>query len=455
MDEGDCVPRSRFLPNPEPAINRSARPSKSGSGSEPTSESGNKRTDLTPKSVISTSRLLSRALGAGFVVLALAIVIVLMTRFGEGSPSSLPADNRLAENREATAAEIVSTLEVVPPSVSEQPVATPSNFRTAIVTPFLPPTELAVQTTRPFARPANELGRIPILMYHNFVHKPENTDDLNLTFDQFRGQLDWLRENDFVMVGLNSVIHREFDIPAGKRPAILTFDDSSAGQFRLQESEDGGFEVDPDTAVGVLEAYGEQYPEFAGPAFFGVLPFNCFTSKDDSSTCEERLTWLVEHGYEVGNHTYGHQDLTDVSDQRLKDEIVVAQQWLDERIEGPNNLSNVLVLPYGAYPEAAHHKALLFEGFVYEGEPLHLELVLEVGGGPVSSPYSIRWAANQMRCHTDPASFEYWADQFTNGDMQVYVSDGDPNVLTMPSGWEEYVNVTLLMEDGLTLNVVD
>src|SRR6187549_1871505 len=80
-----------------------------------------------------------------------------------------------------------------------------------IPTPTVPPSEAPVTPTEapppgPLPTPTpttlddagiahyrpNELGRIPILMFHGFTHDPEYTDNWTVTFDQFRDVLQWL-----------------------------------------------------------------------------------------------------------------------------------------------------------------------------------------------------------------------------------------------------------------------
>ncbi|HYH12503.1 MAG TPA: polysaccharide deacetylase family protein, partial [Thermomicrobiales bacterium] len=304
----------------------------------------------------------------------------------------------------------------------------------------------------------NELGGVPIIMYHAFVHDIASTDEWTLTFDQFREQLDWFRENDFVMVGMQSMIDGRFDVPAGKRPIILTFDDSSAGQFGLQEAPGGGYEVKPDTAVGVLEEYARQYPEFAGPAFFAVLPWNCFESEGDPSSCEERLNWLIDHGYEVGNHTYDHVDMTDVSSEFFAESIGSMKQWINERIpQGPGNLSDVLVMPFGAFPDRDLHpdqRSWLAEGFWYMGEPVNLDLVLAVNGGPAFSPYSVSfYPAETFRIASEPGVLGYWQEQITSGESLIFESDGDPDTVTVPASYQDAVDTGKLQSKGLELRV--
>lgn len=308
------------------------------------------------------------------------------------------------------------------------------------------------------ATPPNELGGVPIIMYHAFVHNEENTDEWTLTYDQFREHLDWFRDHDFVMVGMQSMVDGRFDVPAGKRPIVLTFDDSSSGQFGLHEAEGGCYEVEPETAVGILEEYRSEYPDFAGPAFFAVLPWKCFASDDDPSSCEERLNWLVEHDYEVGNHTCDHVDMTDVSAEFFTESIDSMEVWINALIpEGKGNLSDVLVMPFGAFPDANLHgdqRSWLADGFWYLGEPVNLELVLAVNGGPAISPYSDSfYPAETYRIASDPQTLGYWQERITSGETPIFVSDGNPDIVTVPASAEKSVDEDALNDMGLVLRV--
>ncbi|HYH11857.1 MAG TPA: polysaccharide deacetylase family protein [Thermomicrobiales bacterium] len=389
----------------------------------------------------SLQRLPARHTAAAAALLLFITLIVLVPRpsFGTADEPTTPTEVSL---------EAVDPLLPATPAIQGTP-APGSVERLELVTPTpSPEPEFVTHLAKEETVAANELGRVPILMYHAFVHNVEHTDEWTITFDQLREQLNWLRDNDFVAVGLNGMLDREFDIPAGKRPVILTFDDASAGQFGLQEAPGGGFEVKPDTAVGVLEEYRQAHPGFIQTAFFAVLPYNCFASEDDPSTCEERLTWLVEHDYEIGNHTMGHENLTNVSIERFKEEIVGPIHWINERISGKNNLSEVLVLPFGAYPASEDFVALLFDGFWVEGEYYLPKLVIEVGGGPTRAPYHVDWATNLSRYNTEPEMFWYWADQISSGELEIYVSDGNTETVTIPQGWEKILNEELVREDG-------
>ena len=111
---------------------------------------------------------------------------------------------------------------------------------------------------------------------------------------------------------------------------MLTFDDSTAGQFRYLVGEDGALTIDPDSAVGVMEAFYAAHPDFGRGGFFAVLPQGnfCFAWQGeeredgpDSTSAQQKLTWLLDNGYEVGNHTLNHSDLYDVDDDTFRAEI--------------------------------------------------------------------------------------------------------------------------------------
>jgi peptidoglycan/xylan/chitin deacetylase (PgdA/CDA1 family) len=307
----------------------------------------------------------------------------------------------------------------------------------------------------------NELGGVPIIMYHAFTTDPRYIDEWTLTFDQFREQLDWYREHDFVMVGVQSMIDGHFDVPAGKTPIILTFDDASAGQFGLQEAPGGGWEVKPDTAVGVLEEYRQKYPEFAGPAFFAVLNWNCFASDDDPSTCGDRLNWLVDHGYEIGNHTWDHVDMTDVSDDFFVNSIAAMIDWLNDLVpaDKPGNLSDVVVMPFGAYPDRDLHPdqlSWLANGFWWHGDPVKLPLVMAVNGGPAIPPYAMdAYPSRTFRIASEPDILGYWQEAMVSGDAPVFVSDGDPNVITIPASQIDNLDEVWAADHGLEVRTYE
>ena len=84
----------------------------------------------------------------------------------------------------------------------------------------------------------NELGRIMILEYHK-IDYPE----ASWTPENFRRDLETLYAKGYRLINLGDLLDRRFTLPGGTTPVVLTFDDSSPGQFRYLEH-DGTLEID-------------------------------------------------------------------------------------------------------------------------------------------------------------------------------------------------------------------
>lgn len=280
----------------------------------------------------------------------------------------------------------------------------------------------------------NELGAIPVVMYHGFTTKEEYLDDWTLTPDMFLEQIQWLYDHDFYITPLADLIDNEISVPAGKHPVVLTFDDATAGQFKLLEDDDGTFYPDPETAVGVLEGFIAEHPDFGRGGLFSIVPNNCFNYEGQVATCEQRLIWLAEHGYEMANHTWWHENLQVVSNELLFQQVGDTKIWLDERVPGDANLSNVLVLPFGAWPDNDEQIGYLLNGFRYEGQDIGLVAFVEVGAGPSPSPSSGDWTRRSIpRFNSDPGAWAMWTERFENGEVTLYTSDGNPATVTVPN----------------------
>lgn len=285
----------------------------------------------------------------------------------------------------------------------------------------------------------NELGVIPVLQYHVFVTDPRVVDDYTVTIETFNTHLQWLYDNDFHVIPMADFIRDEIAAPAGKHPIVLTFDDATAGQFRFSKERDGTLVPDPDSAVGAMEAFFTKHPDFGRGGFFAVLPFNCFAEPDEPDQmpyCDQKLAWLADHGYEVGNHTMGHQDLLDVPDERFMSEIGDAVSWVSEHTPAEGNLGQVVVMPYGNYPDADMHqeqRRMMREGFEHEGTEIRVEAAFMVGAEPAESPSSTLWDPIWIpRIQTSDDVIDYWFTAFEKGQVILYASDGNAETVTVP-----------------------
>src|SRR5439155_19222041 len=113
----------------------------------------------------------------------------------------------------------------------------------------------------------NELGRVMILEYHK-IDYPEAR--WTRTPENFRRDLATLYAKGYRLIALGDLLDGRIVLPAGTTPIVLTFDDSSPGQFRYIE-QNGVLTIDPKSAVGILEAFARDHPDFGRAATFFVL----------------------------------------------------------------------------------------------------------------------------------------------------------------------------------------
>ena len=284
----------------------------------------------------------------------------------------------------------------------------------------------------------NEAGLIPILEYHAFTTDPAREDQFTHLVGDLRDHLVWLHAHGFYVVPLRDVLLNRVAAPPGKHPVALTFDDSTAGQFRFLVGPDGTLVPDPNSAVGVMEEVFAAHPDLGRGGHFAVLPSNCFHFPDEPDQepyCDDKLRWLVDHGYEVGNHTLTHADLSAVDDEHFRREIASAMAWIRERIpEGSSE--DILTMPFGAYPHAdvdTAQWAMLRDGFTYEGQTFTVVGALMVGSEPAYPPGSRVWDPHQVpRVQMADAVVAYWWDLFETQPEILYTSDGDPDTVTVP-----------------------
>lgn len=273
----------------------------------------------------------------------------------------------------------------------------------------------------------NELGRVMILEYHK-VDQPE--ERWTRTPANFRGDLERFWERGYRLVALNDFLDGRIAIPRGTTPVLLTFDDSSPGQFRLIER-NGGWVPDPDCAVGILEAFERQHPEFGRAATFYVLPGadppnRLFNQKDLAG---RKLQYLVTHGYEIGNHTLWHANLAKYPERVVRRQLATAQEWIQRDV--PGYRIRTLALPMGAYP---HDLRWAIEGA--EGQVAYRhDAVLRVAGGSAPSPHARDFDPYHLpRIQALESELAHWLGYFERNPQERYVSDGDPSVITVPPG---------------------
>lgn len=275
------------------------------------------------------------------------------------------------------------------------------------------------------------MGEIPVLMYHVIGHRGGKW---SRTPAEFRGDLEYLYEQGYYLTTMRQFVTGNLDVPAGKTPVILSFDDGSESQFRYLVQADGSVITDPDSAVGIIEAMYAKHPDFGRAAVFYALPLLPFGDDDDKHQqrrfAKQKLEWLLANGYELGNHTRTHANLSTLTNEQIKAEVAGGTDGL--RAYVPDAPVETIALPYGLYPPRGD--TTLLEGFTYNGKPYGFSAAMMVGAEPAPSPYDKRrdllWTP-RIRASAGQLA-EWFGGYFQVQPAMRYISDGNPNTVTVP-----------------------
>lgn len=284
----------------------------------------------------------------------------------------------------------------------------------------------------------NELGEIMILMYHG-IGEEESTWERST--DNFRKDLEYMYKNGYRMISLNDYAKGNIKTKAGYTPIILTFDDGKQNNFNLIEK-DGDLTIDKNCAIGILEEFKNKYPDFDVTATFFINP-NPF---GQSEHIEYKLNWLVDNGYDIGNHTYNHKSLKNLTKSEIQEEIGYVNNMIKKYV--PNYTVETLALPNGSNPTDANLPYAL-EG-EYEGQKYKNIAIVDVGWRPEYSPFDkstdftalCRVTASEI--NVDNCGIYDYFKHFESGKHEKYISDGINETVTIPKKHEEYINMEIV-----------
>ncbi|MFD6395342.1 polysaccharide deacetylase family protein [Nocardia sp. NPDC060249] len=258
---------------------------------------------------------------------------------------------------------------------------------------------------------ANELGFVPVLMYHQITANPAGEYDQ--TPAEFRDELERLYREGYRPVTAAQYISGDIDLPAGTHPVVLTFDDSTGSQLAFTDT--GA--VAPDTAAGILAEFGARYPDFRPVATF-------YVNNEPFGADPRALPWLVSNGHEIGAHTADHANLASLDADGVQRELV--QNVRAVTTAAPGVAVRTMALPLGIHPR---DHALATAGS-WDGTPYRFDAVMLVGSNPAPAPYAAVDPGGVPRIRsgrgTVPFDSGYWLDWLAANPDQRYTADGDP-----------------------------
>lgn len=281
---------------------------------------------------------------------------------------------------------------------------------------------------------ADELGRIPVMMYHRVV--PTVGGEYDTTTADFTATLEAMLGGGYRPMSTATLVSGTLAVAAGATPVVLTFDDGTPDQVRL--TRDGS--LDPGCAAGLLvEACRQAGCQPAGSFYVNRNPFG---AQDDAHRFDV-LQAVEGAGFEIGNHTLDHANLATLSDERVQRQFVELQRLVRDAV---GHDPTTMALPFGVFPRTRR----LAAAGVWDGERYRHRGTLLVGANPSPSPFAItfeRTAIPRIRSTSwhggeVPMTGRPWLEDLKAHPGTRYVSAGDPAKVTFPSDREPSLSRT-------------
>ena len=292
----------------------------------------------------------------------------------------------------------------------------------------------------------NEMGKVPIMMYHGIIDTEDNQytggnvdkNGYKRTAKAFREDLEFYYKNGYRMIRLEDYIHGIIDVPMGYSPIILTFDDGDADNCKVTgKNSDGSLQIDPNSAVGILEEFKKKYPDFNVTATFFVMNgiFN------QSQYNKDIVTFMINNGYDIGNHTISHPDFTKISKEQSVKEVGKMYKILDSYLG--DKYVKIVALPFGSPYKKDHANYPAILSGTYDGYSYTTEAALRVGWEPEVSPFNKNFDPTFLkRCRAyDNNGKEFDIEMvFKNLEKNRYISDGDKDRIVIPTKEKDNLN---------------
>ena len=250
---------------------------------------------------------------------------------------------------------------------------TPTPMPTA--TPTASPTPEPTPTPEPYVL----RERIPILMYHQIAEPEEN--NLYLSPENFRSQLDWLDSHGFTGISMEALYeHWVLQKPLPENPIVLSFDD------------------------GYLPMYTEAMPrirEKGWSATFYMISDAVNNPAEFMSA--EQLAEMCDSGMEIGSHTVHHSDLAIIDRERAAAELADSRAAIEAMTGRP---CTAFCYPSGKYDdelaamcaECGYHTAVTTQGGVAGVDsPLYLLPRIRISSGMDGEALAGKLAGNGVQ----------------------------------------------------------
>jgi hypothetical protein len=296
-----------------------------------------------------------------------------------------------------------------------------------------PPPEIDYNEVKPY-----EVGRVTVIMYHGVVDADTSPDKYTRTVEEFKADLQTLYDEGFRLVSMRDYLNNNITVEAGKSPVVLTFDDGLATSFSLVKNESGVLVPRPDCAVDLINKFAGIHPDFGKTAAFFVNrnPF------PGDASLSESFAYLIENGYEIGNHTASHSAMSELNASQIQAEIGEVEKIIRENApEGYECIA--LTYPFGIRPkEEFHHLALSgeFEGIKYNYAAAFREGQSVSPSAPNRNGFDVLNLPRVRGSDNEETDLGWTLRSFRDNPDLRYVSDGDPDKISVPGIYAENID---------------
>lgn len=152
---------------------------------------------------------------------------------------------------------------------------------------------------------------IPVLCYHHVSDPPSS---YGVSPHRLSHDLEALYRNGFFLITPRDLENRLMQVPAGRRPVMITFDDGWEDNFRFLP---GTEQPDPQSALGIVQAFLGDHPDFGG----GVTFFVSWDKVPFGENTVAKFHALLDMGHELGNHSASHTSFRRLSPEGWKIQV--------------------------------------------------------------------------------------------------------------------------------------
>lgn len=295
---------------------------------------------------------------------------------------------------------------------------------------------------------SNEMGEIIIVMYHGVRSGITENNIYHRSIEGFKEDIKRIDEERYYPISIKDYLDFNIDIPYGRTPIVITFDDGLSSSFSLSD-ENGYLEPRKNTAIEIMESYRKKNRLFNSTATIFINNYD--EPFKGSGTVEERLNYLVDMGYDLGNHSFTHKSFRGLEDDEMEREIGILNNYVTELVKGYEIVG--VAYPYGEVP-ANKYKVLSGEvnGRQYNYQGAFLAGPLGNTTNPINIDFD-PWAIPRIRgTNNEKFDLHWYLDFYKENPSLKYVSDGLKDIITVPEKFKDKINKDVVKNKKIIYN---